>query len=120
MDYMTSPEPVSSESSNLGVLIWLATLGCMFLSFFMFLPSLIFYLVKKDDSFVQDQAKEALNFSITMMLAGFVSFILCFVLIGVFLLLIVAIFSIVICILGAISASKGDAYRAPLCIRLIK
>ena len=120
MDHMLSPEPISSESSNLGVLIWLATLVCIFFPPLMFLPSLIFYLVKKDDSFAQDQAKEALNFSITMLPVGFVSALLCVILIGFVLLFILAIFSVIICIMGAISASKGEAYRAPLCIRLIK
>ena len=120
MDHMLSPEPVSSESSNLGVLIWLITLLCVFFPPLMFLPSLIFYLVKKDDPFAQDQAKEALNFSITMTLAAFVSAALCILLVGFILLPVVAIFSVIICIMGAISTSKGEAYRAPLCIRLIK
>ncbi len=120
MDHMIYPESVSSESSNLGVLVWLGTLICVFFPPLMFLPSLIFYLVKKDDFFVQDQAKEALNFSITMLLAGLISSVLIIILIGFALLFIIGVFSIIIGILGAISASKGEAYRAPLCIRLIK
>jgi hypothetical protein len=50
---------------------------------FGFLGPLLIMLIKGEQSqFVKDQSKEALNFSITIAIAAFVSFLLCFVLIG--------------------------------------
>jgi hypothetical protein len=54
---------VNQESKNMALLIWIGTI------FFGFIPGLIFYLVKKDDAYVMDQAKEALNWSITAAIA---------------------------------------------------
>ncbi len=110
----------SNESNNLAVLLWLGTLVCIFISPLMFVPSLIFYFVKKEDYFILEHAKEALNFSITVLLAGLISAILMIVLIGFLLAIVVVIFAVIVCILGAIAASKGEMYRAPLCLRLFK
>ena len=46
---------------------------------------MIIYLIKKEDAFLQDQAKEALNWSITAMIAYMAAIVLSFVVIGVFL-----------------------------------
>jgi uncharacterized Tic20 family protein len=82
---------------------------------------LIVWLIKKDaHPFVDDQGKEALNFQITMSIAIFVSFLLCFVLIGFLLLPIVVVFHLVMTIVGAVKASNGQWYRYPISIRLVK
>jgi uncharacterized protein len=104
----------NNESNNIVLLIWLGTL------FFGFIPSLIIYLVKKDDALVTDQAKEALNWSITTMIGYAISWVLMFVLIGFLVLPAVGLCHVVFCILGAINASKGEAYRLPFNIRLLK
>ena len=75
---------------------------------------LVIYLVKKDSSpFVRQHAAEALNFHITLTLAAIVSFVLLLVLIGALLLLAIGIAAVVLSILAAIAASKGDPYRYP-------
>ncbi len=87
---------------------------------FSFIPGLLVWLLKKDDSvYIADQAKEALNFQITVMLAMFAASILVWLLIGILLIPIVWILNIVFCIIAAISTSKGETYRYPLCLRLI-
>ncbi len=87
---------------------------------FSFIPGLLVWILKKDDSaYIADQAKEALNFQITMLIAQFISWVLVAVLIGFLLIGIVWLFNIVFCIIAAISTSKGEAYRYPLCLRLI-
>jgi uncharacterized Tic20 family protein len=86
-----------------------------------FLGPLIIWLIKKDQSaFVNDQGKEALNFQITFIIAYIACALLMFVVIGCFLLPVVIICNIVFCILGAMAANKGTAYRYPFAIRLIK
>jgi len=87
---------------------------------FSFVPALIVFLLKKDDSeFIRVQAREALNFQITLLLAQFVAYVLVFILVGFLLLGLIWLFNIVICIIAAISSSKGEHYRYPLTLRLI-
>lgn len=87
---------------------------------FSFIPSLIVWLLKKDDSeYIAAQAKEALNFQITLLLAQFVAYVLIFILVGFLLLGLIWIFNIVFCIIAAISSNKGEYYRYPFTLRLI-
>lgn len=87
---------------------------------FSFIPALIVWILKKDDSaYLADQAKEALNFQITVLIASFIASILIWLLIGFILLPIIWILNVVFCIIAAIASSKGETYRYPLCLRLI-
>jgi uncharacterized Tic20 family protein len=87
---------------------------------FSFVPSLIVWVLKKDDSaYLGDQAKEALNFQITIVIATFVAGILVWLLVGFILLPLIWLMNIVFCIIAAISTSKGETYRYPLCLRLL-
>jgi uncharacterized protein len=88
---------------------------------FSFIPALIVWILKKDDSvFIADQSKEALNFQITVAIAMFIcGSILSWVLIGIMLIPMIWLANIVFCIIAAISTSKGETYRYPLCLRLI-
>jgi len=85
-----------------------------------FLGCLVIWLVKKDESaFVAQQAKEALNFQITLMIGGLIAAALTIILIGALLFPVLYILNILFSILGAIAASKGQSYRYPLAIRLV-
>lgn len=87
---------------------------------FSFIPGLIVWALKKDDSaYIADQAKEALNFQITVLIAQFVAGILALILIGFIFIGIIWLLNIVFCIIAAISTSKGETYRYPFCLRLI-
>lgn len=89
--------------------------------FFGFLPALIIYLTKGNDSaFVKQESREALNFQITLAIAYVISTVLIIVLIGLLMLLAVWVGSVILMIMAAIAANKGEAYRYPLNIRLIK
>ncbi|PID96591.1 MAG: hypothetical protein CSA84_03735 [Actinomycetales bacterium] len=86
-----------------------------------FLAPLIVMLVwGPRNSFVKDQSTEALNFQITIAIAWLTSILLSFIAIGFFLMPIVVIISIVFGIMGGVEANKGQAYRYPLALRLIK
>ena len=86
-----------------------------------FLGPLIVWLIKKDQSpFVADQAKEALNFQITVTII----FVVCAGIalatcVGAILLPIVVIGALVFAIIAAMEANKGVYYRYPYTIRLI-
>ncbi|HET9818369.1 MAG TPA: DUF4870 domain-containing protein [Rhodanobacteraceae bacterium] len=92
-----------------------------------FLGPLIIWLVKKDTMpFVNDQAKEALNFNITVAIVFVILTILGVATLGVGflialpLMVIVGIAALVFIILAAIKANEGVAYRYPFTLRLIK
>jgi len=120
----TTPPPAPSGSAPqdqrtlaliahlLGIITW-------------FVGPLIIWLISKDDSnkcFVTDQAKEALNFQITLTLAYIVAFILTVISLGLlfFVPTLVWIANLVFCILGGLKANNGEAYRYPFALRLIK
>ena len=111
-----APQPGSGgNDKNLAILVWIGGI------FFSFIPSLIVWLMNKDKpGWLTDQAREALNFQITVIIAGVVAAILCFILIGFVLLLAIAILNLVFNIIGAVKASSGENYRCPLAIRLLK
>jgi uncharacterized Tic20 family protein len=85
-----------------------------------FIGPLVIYLIAKDDEFAADQAKESLNFQITVLIAIIISSILIVVVIGAFLLWAVGIANTILCILAAVAASNGQKYRYPVTIRFIK
>jgi len=91
--------------------------------FFGVIGTLIYWLINKDKNdqpFVQDQAKEALNFQLNVLGAAFISWVLIFVLIGLLLLPLVLIAACVLSIYAAVKAYGGESFRYPLIIRLIK
>ncbi len=84
------------------------------------ISALVVWLLKKDDSaYIATQAKEALNFQITILIAQLTAWILAWLLIGFLLMPIIWILNIVLCIVAAISTSKGQDYRYPFSLRLI-
>lgn len=105
---------VSQDDKNMGLLLWLGTL------FFGFIPSLVFYLVKKDNAYLLEHTKEALNWSITAAIGYFAGVILSFVFIGLLLFPVIGICHLVFCIMGMLAAKDGKAFTVPFAIRLIK
>ena len=87
-----------------------------------FLAPLVIWLINKDKSdqaFVIDQAKESLNFQITMAIAFFVSGILTMVLIGFLLIPALVLINVILCIMAGLKANEGVQYRYPFALRLI-
>lgn len=83
-----------------------------------FIAPLVIYLIKKDESkYVADQAKESLNFQLTVILAVIV---LCITIVGILLVWPLCIVAYIFVIIATIKASDGKAYKYPLCIRFIK
>jgi uncharacterized protein len=104
----------NQEAKNMAVMVWV---GTIFLSF---IPGLVVYLTQKDDAYVQEQAKEALNWSITVLFGYLASTILAFILIGIFGYFILVLLNLVFGIMGAVAVSSGKAFKVPFALRLIK
>lgn len=108
----------TNPSSNDRTMAILAHLGGLL---FGFVPALIIWLVKKDESpYLDRQGKEALNFQIFIAICVAASIILTIVVIGVLLLLATGVVNLIFCIVAAVKVSNGQDYRYPLTLRLIK
>ncbi len=110
-------------SSLLGGLLtsgWAASAG-------FFIGPLVIWLIKKETMpFVDDQGKEALNFSITVSLVFIVLMMMTLMTLGIGALLTiplmmgVGIASLVFVIIAAIKSHEGVRYRYPVSLRLVK
>jgi len=92
-----------------------------------FVGPLVIWLMKKETMpFVNDQAKEALNFAITISLACLALLLLTILTLGIGallaipLILVIGIVALVFIIIAAIKANQGIAYRYPFALRLVK
>ena len=96
-------------------------------SYLGFIGPLIVWVVKKDESaFVDDQAREALNFQLLVLIAGFACMVAIVLTCGLGLLvalpviLVIPVANLVFCVIAGVAANSGQAYRYPLNWRLIK
>jgi hypothetical protein len=82
---------------------------------------LVIWLIKKDESpFVEANAKESLNFQLTMLIAYAICWILVFVIIGAFFFGVIWVLNLILVIVASVKASENKIYRYPFNLRLIK
>lgn len=104
-----------------GMLAHLSALVCAIIALAFIGPLVIMLTQGQKSAFVRRQAVEALNFQITTYIAAFVSVLLVFVfLIGLVLLPIVGIGWLVLTIMASLAANRGEDYRYPVNLRLVK
>jgi uncharacterized protein len=114
------------DSTGWAVAAHLSALIGLFIGF-SFIGPLVVYLVKRDeDPFVRDQAAEALNFNLSAFIyaivGGIVLVIGILLIIGIVLIpvaIAAAIAWLVLVIVAAVRAGRGEAYRYPLTIRFV-
>jgi len=117
---VNSPNQVDPESRTWGMIAHLSTFSGYIVPFGNVVGPLVVWLMKKDEmEFVDDQAKEALNFQISILIYIVVSLVLFLVIIGIFLLAAVLIFDLIVTIMAAVKANEGVRYRYPLKITFI-
>lgn len=110
--------PITTESKNWAVIGHLSAF-IQFVGIPAFLGPLVVWLIRKDDPFAADQAKEALNFNLSILIYLILSGLAILLLVGLILLPIVLIGWFVLTIVAAVNASNSVAYRYPLTIRFI-
>jgi uncharacterized protein len=85
------------------------------------LAPLIIWLTRRDTSaYVETEAREALNFNISVGLSWVVCGSLVFALIGIPLGAALFLYWLVMVIVAGVKASEGVAYRYPFSLRLVK
>jgi uncharacterized Tic20 family protein len=119
----TSPS-TSVTSSNIRTWCVLCHASALLGLFFHFLghifgPLIVWLLKRGDGPEIDAHGKESLNFQLSMLIYDAVAVILCFVLIGIPILLLLWVLNTVLVIIASIKASDGELYRYPLTIRFI-
>jgi uncharacterized Tic20 family protein len=84
------------------------------------LPLVVYLAMRRESEYVAVNAKEALNFHISIYIYLLCCIPLAFVLIGIPLMFVIGIGSLVLAIIGAIKAADGACYHYPLTLRLVK
>jgi hypothetical protein len=92
----------------------------VFLGIFLLLPLVVYLAMKDESAYVAANAKEALNFHISLLIYGVCCIPLCFIIIGIFMLVIMGLSMYILSIVATIKASDGGCYRYPLTLRLIQ
>lgn len=119
--YPGYPPPGRSDGRTMAML---AHFGAFFGGFI--LPLVILLTAGKDDPFVRHHAAEALNFQLAYLMFAFGGILISIVTLGfgliIFfpLLMVVAVLHIVWAIMGAIAANRGEWWRYPVNIRMVK
>jgi uncharacterized Tic20 family protein len=107
--------PLSDADQRLWAV--LSHIGGVFVSFLV--PLIVWLVFRARGAFVEDQAKEALNFQITVVIAYLVGGVLSIIGIGLLILLATWALTIIFAILAAVKSSSGERYRYPVNIRFI-
>ncbi|MDE2317913.1 MAG: DUF4870 domain-containing protein [Xanthomonadaceae bacterium] len=119
-DQMPPPPPATTEPSsddrNLAMLTHLSGF------IFSLIVPLIVWLVHKDradKAYLVGEAKEALNFQITVLIGYVICGVLAVILIGALLGWLLWLANLILCIVAAVKVSSDGNYRYPFALRLV-
>lgn len=122
-----APAPSVSEERTWAMLGHLSAFTAFITGIGCVLGPLIVWLIKRDTMpFAGEQAKEALNFNISMIIAFAALWLFTILTLGIGLLIVVpaglALFVgwLVLTIMAAVKANAGEHYRYPFTLRLVK
>jgi uncharacterized protein len=119
------PSPATTTSSDVRTWCVLCHASALLGLFFHFLGHLlgplIVWLAKRSDSpEIDAHGRESLNFQLSMLIYDAIAVVLCFVLIGIPILVLLWVLNTIFVIIASIQASEGKLYRYPLAMRLLK
>ena len=83
------------------------------------LPLVVYLAMRKESEYVASNAREALNFHISVLIYTLCCIPLALILIGIPLLIVLGLGSMILAIIATIKASDGLCYRYPLTLRLV-
>jgi len=83
------------------------------------LPLVVYLAMRRDSEYVAANAREALNFHLSVLIYSLCCVPLVFILIGIPLILVIGVGSLVLAIIATVKASDGLCYRYPLTLRLV-
>lgn len=115
-------EPISEkEERQWAMFAHIGTFSSMIIPLGNIIAPIVVWQIKKHDSeFVVAQAKESLNFQITLMIYSIISLLLCMIIIGFFLIFALVIFGLIMVIMASIRTNDGEDFQYPMTFRLFR
>jgi hypothetical protein len=111
--------PLGSSDRLWSVLCHLSYFFGFALISFLF-PMTVYLVMRTDSPYVTHHAREALNFHLSLLLYILICVPLCFIVVGIPLLVAIALTGLVCSIVAAVKASKGTYYQYPITIRFVR
>jgi|SRR5450759_1940651 uncharacterized Tic20 family protein len=112
---------LSETERNWAMLCHLSALAGFFFPFGGIIGPLICWLSRRDESFwVNENGRTSLNFQLSMLLYIVLAIPLCFIIIGIPIIMLLGTLKIICIIIASVKASKGELFRYPLVIPFIQ
>jgi uncharacterized Tic20 family protein len=108
---------VKTNNYDYALILHLSQFCSWFFPFLGLIVPLIMWQTKKEDPYIDEQGKVVMNWVFSAVIYSVVSIILCFLIVGFFLLAILFVCSIVFTIMGAMDANKGIIKNYPMSIK---
>jgi hypothetical protein len=90
------------------------------LGFGIILPLVVYLAMRQESEYLAQNAKEALNFHISLIIYAICCIPLVFIFIGIPLYILLWVCSVVLAIIATVKASDGGCYHYPLTLRLVR
>jgi uncharacterized Tic20 family protein len=112
---------LSQDEKNWGMFCHVAVFAGCIVPLGNIIGPLVIWLMKKDQyGFVDYNARQAMNFQITFLIAMLAGALLSFVLIGILMMIGLGIFALVATIKAIVASSRGEFYSYPWSIQFIR
>ena len=112
---------LSQDEKNWGMFCHVAVFAGCIVPLGNIIGPLVIWLMKKDQyGFVDYNARQAMNFQITFLIAMLAGLLLSFVLIGILMMIGFGIFALVATIKAVVASSRGEYYNYPWSIQFIR
>ena len=112
---------LSETERNWAMLCHLSAFAGFFFPFGGIIGPLICWLSRKDESpWVNENGKTSMNFQLSILLYMVLALPLCFILLGIPIVMFLGVLKIVCIIIASVKASKGERFKYPLAIPFIQ
>ena len=112
---------LSETERNWAMLCHLSAFAGFFFPFGAIIGPLICWLSKKDEStWVNSNGRASLNFQLSFLLYIVLTIPLCFIIIGIPIIVVLGTLKVICIIIASVKAAKGENFRYPLVIPFIQ
>lgn len=112
---------LSETERNWAMLCHLSAFAGFFFPFGAIIGPLICWLTKKDESaWVNENGRASLNFQLSMLLYIILAIPLCFIIIGIPIIMLLGTLKVICIIIASVKAAKGERFKYPLVIPFIQ
>jgi uncharacterized protein len=112
---------LSETERNWSMLCHLSAFAGFFFPFGGVIGPLICWLTRRDESsWVNENGKASLNFQLSMLLYMVLAIPLCFIIIGIPIIILIGTLKVICVIIASVKAPKGELFRYPLVIPFIQ